>query len=38
MPRLVGPDFIGIQVADLDAARTFYTKVVGLTAAPNGPP
>jgi predicted enzyme related to lactoylglutathione lyase len=38
MPRLVGPDFIGIQVADLDAARTFYTEVVGLTAAPNGPP
>ena len=38
MPRLIGPDFIGIQVADLDAARTFYTQVVGLTAAPNGPP
>src|SRR5271166_5898637 len=38
MPRLIGPDFIGIQVADLEAARTFYTQVVGLTAAPNGPP
>ena len=38
MPRLIGPDFIGIQVADLDAARTFYTEVVGLTAVPNGPP
>jgi predicted enzyme related to lactoylglutathione lyase len=38
MPRLIGPDFIGIQVADLDAARTFYTEVVGLTAALNGPP
>ena len=38
MPRLIGPDFIGIQVADLDAARTFYTDVVGLTASPNGPP
>lgn len=38
MPRLIGPDFIGIQVADLDAARAFYTEVVGLTAAPNGPP
>ncbi|MBA4791687.1 MAG: VOC family protein [Rhizobiales bacterium] len=37
MPRLVGPDFIGIQVADLDAARAFYTEVVGLTAVPNGP-
>ena len=38
MPRLIGPDFIGIQVADLDAARKFYTEVVGLTAALNGPP
>jgi predicted enzyme related to lactoylglutathione lyase len=38
MPHLIGPDFIGIQVADLDAARTFYTEVVGLTAAPGGPP
>ena len=38
MPRLIGPDFIGIQVADLNAARTFYTQVVGLTAAQNGPP
>jgi predicted enzyme related to lactoylglutathione lyase len=38
MPRLIGPDFIGIQVADLDAARAFYTEVVGLKAAPNGPP
>ena len=38
MPHLIGPDFIGIQVADLDAARTFYTEVVGLTAAAGGPP
>lgn len=38
MPQLIGPDFIGIQVADLDAARTFYTEVVGLTAAPFAPP
>lgn len=38
MPRLIGPDFIGIQVADLDAARAFYTEVVGLTAAPHAPP
>lgn len=38
MPHLIGPDFIGIQVADLDAARKFYTQVVGLTAAANGPP
>lgn len=38
MPHLIGPDFIGIQAADLDAAREFYTEVVGLTANPNGPP
>ena len=38
MPHLIGPDFIGIQAADLDAARKFYTEVVGLTADPNGPP
>ncbi len=38
MPHLIGPDFIGIQVADLDAARRFYTEVAGLTAAPYAPP
>lgn len=38
MPHLIGPDFIGIQTQDLDAARAFYTDVVGLTANPNGPP
>lgn len=38
MPRLIGPDFIGFQAADLDAARKFYTEVVGLTAIPDGPP
>lgn len=38
MPHLIGPDFIGIQVQDLDAARAFYTDVVGLTVNPNGPP
>ena len=38
MPHLIGPDFIGIQVEDLDAARTFYTEVVGLKLAPQAPP
>lgn len=38
MPHLIGPDFIGIQAADLDAARRFYTEVVGLSVDPNGPP
>ena len=38
MPHLIGPDFIGIQAEDLDAARTFYTEVVGLKVAANSPP
>ncbi|GAA4499254.1 VOC family protein [Gluconacetobacter tumulicola] len=38
MPHLIGPDFIGIQVADIDAARAFYTDVVGLQPAPRSPP
>lgn len=38
MPHLIGPDFIGIQVEDIEAARTFYTEVVGLQPAPHSPP
>jgi predicted enzyme related to lactoylglutathione lyase len=38
MPYLIGPDFIGIQTEDIDAARTFYTEVVGLGVAANSPP
>ena len=38
MPHLIGPDFIGIQIADVEAARIFYTEVVGLTVSPDGPP
>lgn len=38
MPHLIGPDFIGIQIEDLDAARTFYTEVVGLKPAAMSPP
>ena len=38
MAHLIGPDFIAIQVKDLDAARRFYTEVVGLTVNPHGPP
>ena len=38
MLHLIGPDFIGIQTEDLDAARTFYTDVVGLKLAAHGPP
>lgn len=38
MPQLFGPDFISLQIADLNAARAFYTDVVGLTPAPFAPP
>jgi predicted enzyme related to lactoylglutathione lyase len=38
MPHLIGPDFIGLQIEDLDAARTFYTDVVGLKPAERSPP
>jgi len=33
-----GPDFIALQVRDLDRARAFYTERVGLKTAPGGPP
>lgn len=38
MPKLIGPDFIGIQTRDLDAALTFYRDVVGLTPSAKAPP
>jgi len=38
MARLLGPDFISIQTHDLDAARIFYSEVVGLKLAPHSPP
>ena len=38
MAHLIGPDFIGIQAEDLDAAQTFYTEMVGLKVAAHSPP
>lgn len=35
---VTGPDFIALQVRDLDAAATFYERVVGLIRAPVSPP
>jgi predicted enzyme related to lactoylglutathione lyase len=35
---VTGPDFIALQVRDLEAAATFYETVVGLTHAPFSPP
>ncbi|GAB4206931.1 MAG: VOC family protein [Roseiflexaceae bacterium] len=38
MARILGPDFLALQVRDLAAAARFYTEVVGLTPAPQSPP
>ena len=35
---ITGPDFIALQVHDLERAASFYTEVVGLTRAPFSPP
>ena len=35
---ITGPDFIALQVRDLDKAATFYETVVGLSRAPFSPP
>jgi catechol 2,3-dioxygenase-like lactoylglutathione lyase family enzyme len=37
MPAL-GPDFVALQVRDLDASARFYTEVLGLEVDPSGPP
>lgn len=33
-----GPDFISLQVRDLDVSREFYEKYLGLVRSPAGPP
>lgn len=38
MPRLIGPDFIALQVRDLDAAQAFYVDTLGLVPQPQSPP
>jgi predicted enzyme related to lactoylglutathione lyase len=34
----IGPDFIAIQVRDLEASAAFYSTYLGLTRAPVSPP
>jgi predicted enzyme related to lactoylglutathione lyase len=34
----IGPDFISIQVSDLDASHAFYERYLGLVRSPAGPP
>jgi predicted enzyme related to lactoylglutathione lyase len=35
---VTGPDFLALQVRDLEKAASFYEKTVGLTRAPFSPP
>lgn len=35
---VTGPDFVSLQVRDLEASATFYEQRLGLTRAPSGPP
>jgi predicted enzyme related to lactoylglutathione lyase len=34
MAKLLGPDFISLQVRDFSASRAFYTEMLGLTVDP----
>jgi predicted enzyme related to lactoylglutathione lyase len=38
MAKAIGPDFVALQVRDLDASRKFYEENVGLEVDPQGPP
>lgn len=35
---ITGPDFIALQVRDVEAAATFYEQQLGLTRTPQNPP
>jgi predicted enzyme related to lactoylglutathione lyase len=35
---VTGPDFISVQVRDLDASQAFYERHLGLVRSPAGPP
>ncbi|MBA2678775.1 MAG: VOC family protein [Ktedonobacteraceae bacterium] len=38
MAKILGPDFVALQVRDLEASRAFYTEQLGLELAPQSPP
>ena len=38
MATVKGPDFIALQVRDLEASRRFYRDVIGLKESPKSPP
>lgn len=38
MATVTGPDFVALQVTDLEASASFYVERLGLTRAPVAPP
>jgi len=38
MIHVTGPDFVALQVRDLEASRRFYVEQLGLEPAPGSPP
>jgi len=38
MAKLIGPDFIAVQVRDLEVSKRFYTERLGLELADRSPP
>ncbi len=38
MAKLIGPDFVSLQVRDLEASRRFYTEHLGLVPSGRSPP
>ena len=38
MSKMIGPDFVSLQVSDLEASRRFYVESIGLAPAAKSPP
>jgi predicted enzyme related to lactoylglutathione lyase len=38
LPNVMGPDFITLQVRDLEVSRRFYSEVIGLKNSPENRP
>ncbi len=38
MTQIIGPDFVALQVRDLEASKIFYTQVLGMEPALQSPP